>query len=305
MKLYRIRLHQLSPFGSEGQSDTLFGHLCWQKRFRLDDGEFAQWLAAFDEPAPPFVLSDLFAADRLPRPMLRYDVKPVESLMAYAQHKQSKKNRFLTPAEFRKLCRGQVQVPDSVEGGISLTEMWHASIDRTHGTTGGEESSGQLYSTDGWLAREMSGHRALDLYARATDAGLQDLLSLLSDLSQTGFGRDKGVGYGQFELSSEPPEQLDWDNLPNANGFVNLSSYVPAANDPTEGRYRLRVKEGRLGESFAADAKKLPLLQIEAGAVFRTKTPRPVYGRMIKEIAPDHPEVVQCGLAVAVPIVVP
>lgn len=305
MKLYRIRLHQLSPFGSEGQSDTLFGHLCWQKRFRVDDGEFAQWLAAFDEPEPPFVLSDLFTADRLPRPMLRYDVKPAESLMAYAQHKQSKKNRFLTTAEFRKLCRGQIQVPDSVDAGISPKEMWHASIDRSRGTTGGEESSGQLYSTNGWYAQVTGGHRALDLYARATDAGLQDLLSLLNKLSEVGFGRDKGVGYGQFELSPQPPEQLDWDNLSDANGFVNLSSYVPAVNDPTDGRYRLRVKEGRLGESFAYGEKKLPLLQIEAGAVFRTKVPCAVYGRMIKDIAPNYPEVVQCGLAVAIPIVVP
>ncbi|MCB9367143.1 MAG: hypothetical protein H6508_08195 [Calditrichaeota bacterium] len=306
MKLYRIRLAQRSPFGSAGHSDTLFGQLCWQQRFRSTESEFKEWLLRFDTKEPPFVVSDLFAGGRLPKPMIRVPFEKATHKADYAKQKAAKQARYLNETDFHAVCAGTpLTEVTGVSDGIASDERWQARLDRANGSTGGDGSSGQLFPTITWHveARESSGF--LDLYVRATEQGLAELLSLLRDLSRIGYGRDKGVGVGQFELATEHPQELDWDNLDHANGFVSLSSFVPAADDPTDGRWRLRVKYGRLGENAGGDNPfKKPLIQLEAGATFKTGSrPSPFYGRMVKELAPGFPEAVQCGLTVAVPII--
>ena len=64
------------------------------------------------------------------------------------------------------------------------------------------------------------------------------------------------------------------------------------------------VKYGRLGGEFTFSGKpfKKPLIMIERGSVFGVNGPiAPFYGRMVEDIAPVKPKVVQYGYAFAVP----
>jgi CRISPR-associated protein Csm4 len=72
------------------------------------------------------------------------------------------------------------------------------------------------------------------------------------------------------------------------------------------GRWGLRVKLGKLGEELAAseDPFKRPLIMLTPGSAFYDSPVKEYYGRIVGEVSPAHPEVVQYGLALPVPILV-
>jgi CRISPR-associated protein Csm4 len=300
MKLYRIRLRQLSPSRTPWQSDTLFGQLCWQVALHDGDGAVGGFIGRFRND-PPFVLSDAFPAGLLPRPLLPWLGRgEAENTAEYAKLKKLRKARFLTVKQFKQVRFGEAPEGDPPIGTWVSHQTLHAAMDRQTFTTGGE---GQLYQTQGTLAahdEENIGH--LDLYARATDTGIEELLELMRLLAMVGHGKDKSVGSGHFELLEH--EMLEgWDELPGADGFVSLSSFVPAAEDPTDGYWRIRVKYGKVGEHLGAENPfKRPLIQFEPGAVFKTEVIRPWYGRIVEDLSPEIPGVVQGCQTVAIPL---
>ncbi len=127
--------------------------------------------------------------------------------------------------------------------------------------------------------------------------------ALFDHLSQSGFGRDKSQGLGAFAVSGIESWE-DFGDGASATAFVSLSSFVPAMGDPVEGRWRLRVKRGYLGEHLVAgNPFKRPLVEFEPGAVFRIGSGKiaPFYGRLVGQIAPGLPSAVQCGFTLPVP----
>jgi CRISPR-associated protein Csm4 len=183
-------------------------------------------------------------------------------------------------------------------------EMLHASIDRNTARTGGEESEGSLFQTISYVPPGENGR--IDIYARTTPDGKELFVKLLKDLSAVGFGKDKSVGQGHFTFDPETDiaNMNNLDNTADANGFVSLSSYVPAEKDPVTGRWAVRTKRGKLGEELAqsADPFKRALIQLEPGAAFKTNgAPRSFYGRIVRGIAPAFPPVIQNCQTVAIP----
>jgi len=128
---------------------------------------------------------------------------------------------------------------------------------------------------------------------------------MLAERAPLGFGRDRSTGAGAYEVVDCQP----WDgfgDLPGASGFVSLSSYCPAKDDPTAGRWRIRLKYGKLGENAGGgNPFKRPLLQLEPGAIFLTDKVRPYYGRVVSDIAPGMPQAIQNCYTLAVPCVLP
>lgn len=319
MTLYRIVLELLSPLGTPLQSDTLFGHLCWIVVHRDGAGALQSFLEPFRRGHPPFVLSDGFPSGILPRPLLPRLVPPEPQKEELDLGQVVRKAAWLTIEQFRSLSTGgslaqfisqaedgrvQTTLPSS---GWVTVQTYHATLDRRSGRTGGGESVGRLYSTIGWLPlpTEQETYKPLvDIYARATEEGIVLLEDLLSLLSKVGYGKDKSVGRGSFRIASIQP-MPELDECPGADGFVSLSSFVPAPGDPTEGRWRLRTKYGKLGEEWALSELpfKRPLLQMVPGAAFYTGAPpRLWYGTIVEGIAPAHPEVIQNCQTVALPV---
>lgn len=311
MELYRLNIRLTSPTGSLWQSDTLFGQLCWQVVFRDGEEALKSFLEPFLDGDPPFVLSDGFPAGLLPRPQLsRLDEGVASTIEEYRELKERRKSKYLTVTQFQDVRSGRKYEGKPPGSGWVRTETLHASLDRNTNRTGGEGSAGELFQTEAWLpdlGKETASARNapdLHIYARASEDGLTTLEELLGLLSKVGFGRDKSVGLGQFLLLGL--EKLEgWDNIPDANGFMSLSSYVPATGDPTDGRWKIRVKKGMLGEHLALSELpfKRPLIQFEPGAVFRSdERPRPWYGRIASNVSPAFPGVVQGCQTVALPI---
>jgi len=294
---YRLTLRLLAPLGTPMHSDTLFGHLVWQVRFAEGQAGVKAFLAPFLAGEPPFILSDAFPQGLLPRPLLPRPHVEAASPAAYASLKRWQKAPFVRVTDFLTLVQGRPPAGDPVDDPWQSVQMPHAAIDRSIGTSSGQ---GRFFQTE---AHILPGDGLLEVYLRAADDWVAKVETLVRQVARIGFGRDKSVGNGAFELVALEP----WEGFASfrgADAFVSLSTMIPAATDPTEGFWRLRVKRGYLGENAGGgNPFKRPLLQFEPGAVFRTgpDTPRPFYGRIVPNVAPGMSEAVQCGLALAVP----
>lgn len=296
---YRLRLRLLSPLGTPMQSDTLFGHLAWLEAWRGGEGGVREFLAPFLDGAPPFVLSGAFPAGLLPRPLFAAVAPDADNAgrRDFATARQRLKAPFVSAADFSALLAGPAAAAPQ-DSPWQSAETAHAAIDRNTWTT---TPGGQLFSTGSLVLGD--GFDAVDIYVRELAEGAAARVeAAFHDLALSGFGRDKSTGAGAFQVAAFDP----WDGFSGpagADGFVSLSTFMPAASDPSDGRWRVRVRRGRLGEmAGGGNPFKRPLIQIEPGAVFRAGgAPLPWYGRMVPGIAPGMPEAVQCGLTLAAP----
>jgi hypothetical protein len=247
------------------------------------------------------VLSDAFPTGLLPRPLLPRRAAWNMRLNEYVSCKRREKSPFLTTDDFRCLLR------DTAADVRPMSDPWqtvttpHAAIDRRIDTTGGgDQGSGRYYQTQ---AQALAGDQRVHVFLRCLLGWEQKAHDLFITLSRTGFGRDKSQGCGAFTAELFEPWSA-FAPFPEANAFVSISTFMPAAGNPTAGRWRLRIKRGFLGEhAVAGNPFKHPLVQLEPGAVFRAGAEgvRPFYGRLVTGIAPGMPEAVQCGYALAVP----
>lgn len=295
----RIRLRLLAPLGTIPTSDTLFGHLCWQEAHRGGPEAVDQFLQPFRQGEPPFVLSDAFPAGLLPRPLLPLPSQPAVSSRDYARLKNRQKAPFVTVEDFLRLCEDPQAAVDPRPSPWQTAQIPHAAIDRRIDTTGGEEYAGRFYLVPIWFLPEP---QLVDIYCRVRPPWLDRLVDLLEVVGRIGFGRDKSVGLGRFSLTEVSP----WPHFRLGQGgsaVVSLSTLMPAATDPTDGHWQLRVKHGFLGEQASANPFKRPLIQLEPGAVFALKGRRfPAFlGRLVPAVAPGMPQAVQCGYALTVP----
>lgn len=309
MEDYRIRIRLKAPTGTPWQSDTLFGHLAWQvARGAVTDLDIESFLAPFRAGEPPFVLSDGFPGDLLPRPFLPVPTGAAVTQKEYEEQRKRRKSRFVSVQDFAAIRKGDHTAWEGKDDPWERFEVPHASLNRlTEATTGpeGEAEGGAFFQTSLMAIRDPN-ITHLALYLRAELPWAERVVELLQGLSLLGFGRDRSVGVGAFEVEDCQP----WEGfvpLPGANGFVSLSSFCPAATDPTRGRWRVRLKRGKLGENAGGgNPFKRPLIQFEPGAVFWTDgPPRPFYGRAVAGLAPGMPEAIQCCYTLAVPCVLP
>jgi CRISPR-associated protein Csm4 len=174
-------------------------------------------------------------------------------------------------------------------------------ISRLTGTTGEE---GQLYpQEESFASPDDRGQSCVTFYLRITPEFLGLFRALVEQVAEEGYGKRKTVGYGEIaDWKLEPFEAFE--QIIEANGFVSLSNFVPARDDPRDGYWQMLVKYGKLGEELATSANpfKRPLVMLAAGSCFRHVPVRPWYGRLVHEVSPTYRKVVQYGLAFALPI---
>ncbi|MDD2366189.1 MAG: hypothetical protein PHN84_08505 [Desulfuromonadaceae bacterium] len=249
----------------------------------------------------PFAISDGFPTGLLPAPITlkgRFLSESSENLdsSSYALMKKAKKREYLTLAQFQAFQRGETPDLENESKEFVKTTTLHNKISRFTNTTG---EAGSLFERDEIFAPDGT----VQIYAKVRE-GFEDDLRLLFELvSHSGFGAKKSSGKGacsveKFELFS------GFDRNAKSSGFVTLSHYVPAQNDPTDGAYKTMIKYGKLGEekTFSGNPFKKPLIMLKPGAVFKTDDVKPYYGRLVKEIAYSEPDVVQYGFAFVVPV---
>ncbi len=302
---YRVKIRLLSPLGTPWQSDTVFGHLAWHVARKYGERAVQEFLEPFRQGSPPFVLSDGFPGDLLPRPLLPVPLSQARSPADYAAMRARRKSLFVSLEDFSALRSGAGGDWQPAPDPWVPWQIPHAAISRHTDTTTGlrDDEGGNFFLTD---MEVLAQGDLLSLYLRADDEWADRVPQMLAELAPLGFGRDRSVGAGAFEVVEMQPYN-GFGDLPGANGFVSLSSYCPAQHDPTRGRWRVRLKYGKLGEHAGGGYPfKRPLIQLEPGAVFLTNgPPRPYYGRAVAGVAPGFPEAIQCCYTLAVPAVLP
>jgi len=299
MKQFRVVLDAHGPQSTAWQADTIWGHLCWGLRYLHGSKALNAFLARYHAGDPPIIVSDGFPDDMLPRPLL--PALPAGATLPLQQRreqfeaaKKGKDRYYLSPADFTRVLRGQPIAEGGESAPVVSAAVLKNRIDRTTGTTG---AGGELFSFDEqrWPA--------ITVYAGIADDFVDSAAELFGYLAAAGYGKRKSVGYGSVALRSFAPfAGLPVDDNPNA--FVSLSSFVPAAVDPVNGYWQTRVKYAKLGEEFAVSGNpfKRPFVQLTAGSVFFDEPVRPWYGRLVVGLSPSHPEAVQYGLALPLPV---
>ncbi len=300
---YRLSIGLKSPLGTPWQADTIIGHLAWMVAFNEGVKGVGEFLAPFINGDPPFIFSDGFPAGLLPRPLGLKQSAAVNDLASYALEKSTRKSEFLKILDFDKARNGKKIESDPLPSPWVEFETLHATISRKSNTT--TDEAGNLFSTE---SRVIKGEdpsdeaSAIDVYLYCLKPWREKIEKLFQQLSMIGFGRDKSVGSGQFSLL-KMEEWKGFEGFGEANGFIAFSSFVPAENDPVEGKWALNIKYGKLGENAGVgNPFKRPFLQIRPGAVFYTdETPKPFYGRVLTGLAPGFSEAVQVCYCLAVP----
>jgi CRISPR-associated protein Csm4 len=316
--IYRLSFHLRGPFLTPWQADTLFGHLCWALRWRKGPDAVTAFLDRYEASDPPILLSNGFPGDWLPKPVFPSSLvsaaDPAELQGLILDREESGRQEWLSPVEFNAWRSLPTVVRPGRHDGLVDEEtrtLFKNKINRRTGTTAaveeeeGLEGEGNLFAVEERFLPESR----LSVYARIVDDWLDTARTLFADVAHTGYGRKKSSGYGQFDF--DPEADLapydGFDEVPGANGFISLSNWVPGPNDPVDGYYRAWVKYGRLGEVYAVQGSdrppfKQPLVMLEAGACFRVEQPKPYYGRLVRGVHRDDPDIVQYGLAFDLPI---
>jgi len=301
-KDYRLDVRLLSPVGTPWQSDTLMGLMAWIVSLEEGDAGVKDFLEPFLQGDPPFVFSDGFPWGLLPKPFYPLITENKEySVEENAQAKKRKGSPFVTLPDFDLIRRGREPTNEPISSPWTSFEMLHAAIDRKTWSTGGE---GNLFTTiSDALSEDFGG---LSVYVRAKADQIGRVKGIFEVLADIGFGRDKSTGHGRFEVHKIEEITL-FEQFDEANGFISMSTWVPAAADPSDGFWKLNVKRGKLGEGAGkGNPFKRPVIQFMAGSTFRTiKPPRPWYGRVVKGIAPSMPDAVQICLCLSVPCAFP
>lgn len=296
MLIYNLKIKIETPFFASFHSDTLFGHFCWIVKYFEGEEALNKFLKLFVEGEPPFLISDGFPYGLLPKP-LSSEINITDP----TQRKEFKDREWITLEDFNKICRGEIltkleKAPQ--EDQIYKSISTHNIINRLTNTTLKE---GGVYSSTELFMQEVS------IYLKVINEGWKDkVIDILDKLSQIGYGRKKSIGKGRFSVVEV--KEFNFTSIDNANGFVTLSNFCPAEDDPTDGIYRTFVKYGKLGEefTFCGNPFKHPLLMIRTGSVFKTDSkPKEYYGKIISGISPAKKEVLHYAYAFAVPVKYP
>jgi hypothetical protein len=231
---------------------------------------------------PPFVLSDAFPGDWLPVPAgVRLAEWPPQN------RKTVKRARWLSAEAFQRVQRGEIpDLADLIQApGVREYTQLRNTIGRTSNTTA---QGGDLFPTEEAVLCEVE---YLTVYARIRDDFVGRFWPLVQELASWGFGSDRSVGKGQFRLGPALEAVEGLDAPADADGCVVLSTFQPAANDPTEGAWEAFTKYGKVGPDFGLEnVFKRPVILFRPGACFRRPAPTGWLGRAIpmgELLAPD------------------
>lgn len=300
MNTYRVMLSVQTPSGTPWQSDTIFGHLCWHYAWREGQAALEAWTDRFRSGDPPFLLSDGFPGELLPRPhglpKLKMPDRKAEGLEVARKQKDLKKIAWLLPQEFTDIRQGKaVDLDLNADREAFTTHVdFHNQINRLSNTTGDE---GQLYPFEGIACPQVT------IYLRIAEGEEQHVRTAFEDVARSGYGKRASTGHGRIAACKW--EACAFQPVTEPNAFVSLSHFVPAQGDPTDGQWRSMVKYGKLGgdRAGATNPFKLPLLMLTPGSWFRAEdAPKDWYGRLVEGVSPEFPDVVQYGFAFALPM---
>jgi CRISPR-associated protein Csm4 len=279
MQTLRFTLRPQTAFGTPLVGDTLFGQLCWGFARRFGSDWLTDRLQGYTETEgrPFLVLSDAFPQGFLPLPTVPGTFWKQQD---NTDRKALKKKRWLPMEEmesafsaWQSLAYSDAEAAASIlkKGGIPLQKLEaqpHNSINRATSTTG-EAPFAPYTQTQIWFHPDMR----LELYAVLDESRVtaEELIATLTDMGQSGYGRDASIGLGKFTIELD----AGFSSLPhasNANAWLTLAPSAPQGLglDAKNSFYQPLTRFGRHGDTavHSGNPFKHPLLLAKTGSVF-------------------------------------
>ena len=260
---------------------------------------------------PPFVVSDALPAGLLPF--------PVGAKAAGNEEGKKVKTVWCNSDDFQKWSKGEIAelpAPGELQRPFSTRSRLHVRLSRNTDASEDGDHDGGLFEEDEHSfntgAFPIAEGHLLSVFIRVlpeNDDSKQEaeLLSALricfETLGRKGYGRKASTGLGAFALEGEP-QRREWLEVKEGQtGFVSLSLFVPAKDDPREGRWKVHVKNPKFASDLVPQFLKGNLITLAAGANFRTAGElRSFYGRMIEMPRTGFEEALHYGLAFVAPV---
>lgn len=197
MEYAKLILKPTSPFISELQSDTIFGHFAWAIRFLYGENRLKELLEDFEDN-PFIIFSDGFLKGFISKPLLSYipeddeikDAKKVKKISLIEKDFVFKNIENLNGKkvfDFLKNYKRKTNIK------VSVTQK--NSINRLSNLV--EEG---LYSI-----KEKFIDEEFEIYFAYKNISKKEIKEVFDFIAKRGYGKDKYAGKGKFDFS------IDWD----------------------------------------------------------------------------------------------
>jgi len=314
MPCYRVELELRSGLGTPLAADTLWGHIAWGIRYHQGNQALEDWLAAYDGPDPPLVLSDPLPSGFFPRPALPPATPPDKPPGKEEADRLKRLNKQSWIAREAWLRIAADLSPHSLQQAIEHTSappsaqtmaVTRAGVNRLTGGTAQPEG-GTLFTLQ---QSYFSFHRPprFDVWCCSPHPADQ-VRRWFAEGVAGGYGRDASAGLGHLVVLGIQPAELP--SPPDPNACVLLGPAVPRAADPPRGFFKLGTRCGRLGGLFAvgplpqgaSTRQKRPVRVLQAGTLLLAPEGVPSFvGRVLREVHPQIQAIRHYGLAPVLP----
>ncbi len=272
-QIFQLKLLPKSSFITPLKASTIWGHLAWNIFLTHGEEKGNAFLQAFQSKNPPFVLSDGFPEDYLPKPFTKsvfVKKEKNETIKFIEQSKVDKKQKFISLNGYGL---------DATLWGFPKKniEMHTENILKIEGERATNQvKDGAIFSQ----AEIFPNLQHFSVYFQVFDLAFWETFAIEKTLQEifetTGFGAKKSTGKGVFEVQWN--NKFSFGITPKTQKSVILSDCILAEEEVEllqTARYRTITKYGKLGENFSHSKNpfKQPLVQLVAGSVLDTQKP--------------------------------
>lgn len=311
MKTIKIKLRQKSGLLSPLQSDTIYGHYCWRLKEKKGESKLKDFISLYKNYNPPYIISDGFIESNnecyIPNPLIFKKPKSVEKksdqILSFVERKLKKDSKLISINDAVKKLNGLDSIIELISaekglGNFLPKESLRISVQIDRKAMNSFE--GKLFEYNPVLANPKSFTSILIKVLDEEYFEVNNCLNILKDCFETGFGKKKSSGYGQF-MVEDISDFNEIEEPSDSNAFMVLGNYLPSKDDGiTPLGYDINTKYGKLGEELSQSENpfKNPIVFLKAGSCFKVEKKKEFYGRVTNqgEISPSFKEAVQFGI---------
>ena len=223
MEYARLTITPTSPFISELQSDTIFGHFAWGIYFIYGEERLKELLNKFKHK-PFIIFSDGFVKGFLPKPFL----EPYLANDSELKFAKEVKKKALVDKEF---------IFNNIDS-LSDEKMFHYLKNRKYEfdkklsiTQKNSVNRGSNLVTEGlYTIKENFVNQNYEIYFAYQDISKKEIEEVFSFIAKRGYGKDKSAGKGKFKFSIDYDfEERRYFTI-KKDRYINLSTMFISDN---------------------------------------------------------------------------